>query len=74
MNFKRKPVSHETLKRQLTNINFVKNTCRVRITYRLRVTLECGHIQIVNGGRLPKLVTCKACKDSGTINPETRPF
>lgn len=60
--FKRRPVKHERRSRTLTNVNFVKGTCTQKITFHLMVTLECGHVQRVNGGRLPKQITCKACK------------
>jgi hypothetical protein len=61
--FKRKPVSHITRTRTLTNINFVKDTVTQRTTYKLELTLECGHVQMSNGGRPPKLVTCKTCRE-----------
>lgn len=64
--FKRKPVSHVTLTRTLTNIDFVKDTIRLRVTYKLKLKLECGHEQVSMGGRLPKQVTCKACKAAST--------
>lgn len=55
--FKRKPVKHEVIKFQFS-ID--------RSTYRSRVTLECGHVQILNGSRAPKLVLCKTCREADT--------